>query len=71
MCFVFKMQGQQGYPALSNSLTPSSQAANKCWTVHDGQARLSVQQQQNPMLNAQLTVSIIRHAWFVELFVCR
>jgi len=61
-CFVIVLQGQQGYPALSNSLTQPSQAASKCWTVHDGQARLSVQQQQNPMLNAQLTVSSVRQA---------
>ncbi|XP_069691710.1 nuclear receptor coactivator 2-like isoform X3 [Periplaneta americana] len=46
-------QGQQGYPALSNSLTQSSQAANN-WST---QSRLSLQQQQNPMLNAQLTGS--------------
>jgi hypothetical protein len=52
------LQGQQGYPALSNSLTQSSQAASN-WS----QARLSLQQQQqqqNSMLNAQLTVSNIK-----------
>jgi hypothetical protein len=51
------LQGQQGYPALSNSLTQSSQAASS-WS----QARLSLQQQQqqNPMLNSQLTVSKIK-----------
>ncbi|KAJ9600431.1 hypothetical protein L9F63_009287, partial [Diploptera punctata] len=46
-------QGQPGYPALSNSLTPSSQAASSSnWT----QSR-HLQQQQNTLLNAQLTGS--------------
>jgi hypothetical protein len=59
------LQGQQGYPALSNSLTPSSQAASN-WS----QARLSLQQQQqNSMLNAQLTVSKIKVMFSVFPFI--
>lgn len=52
--FSQQLSPRQGYPQANSQ-------NNAAWSQQ--QARLSVQQQQNPMLNAQLTVSIL-FVWF-------
>lgn len=42
---------------------PQGTAQNSNWPTQQAQAPLSVQQQQNPMLNAQLTVCLSSEGW--------
>lgn len=53
--FQQQLSPRQGYPPSQNNTQQGS------WSQQQAANRMSLQQQQNPMLNAQLTVSIYSH----------
>lgn len=66
--FQQQLSPRQGYPASQGN---AGQSAS--WTQQAQSNRLSLQQQQNPMLNAQLTVSTPKYFYstLIAFVVCQ